>query len=195
MTDAELLAGIDGLFLSQQVSSWLRRVRRLRLSQILDMYFSSRGVPNAAIESKPLAHPIQPRGRHSSRFSYRSDIQSGCHRRRILEQIDRTVLQDETYNMAQVLQFSRSSLTVSDETLRANCDATVERFFVVAERLIERLPRCEQIQIGEGRPVVNLTLVLDGSRSEYENLEFFTYKNIFIYNCLNLYAKSLLSLF
>lgn len=174
MTDAELISGIDGIFMSQQISSWLRRVRRLRLSQILDMYFSSRGVPNEAIESIPAVHPIQPRIRHSSRFAHRGEISSGCHRRKILEQIDPIVLLDETYNMAQILQFSRSTLSVSDETLRANCNATVDRFFEVANRLLEKLPSCEQVQIHNGRPLVDLTLVLDGSRSEYENLEFFT---------------------
>lgn len=173
MTDAELLAGIDGLFLSQQVPSWMRHVRMLRLSQILDMYFSSRGVPNAAIDAIPAVQPVQPRNR--SKYPYRSDISSACHRRQILEQIDRTVLRDETYNMAQVLQFSRSSLSVSDDMLRTNCDATVKRFFEVSDVLLRRLPQCEQLIVADERPIVDLTLVLDGSRSEYENLEFFKY--------------------
>lgn len=174
MTDAELLAGIDGLFLSQQVPNWLRRVRRLRLSQIIDMFYSSRGIPSAAIDAIPVVRPIQPRQRQSAKFSNRVAISSACHRRQILEQIDRTALRDETYNMAQVLQFSRSSLSVSDATLRANCDATVQRFFEVAEGLLQRLPTCLKILMSDARPVVDLTLVLDGSRSEYENVQFFS---------------------
>lgn len=188
MTDAELLAGIDGLFLSQQVASWLRRVRRLRLSEILDMYYSGRGIPTSAIDSVPAVPPIgnnnQAKRRRlardaesvqAARFSNRDDLTSACHRRKILELIDREVLREETYNMAQVLQFSRSSLAMSEDTLRASCDASVARFFEVATGLLNRIPSCDQVLLKDARPVVDLTLVLDGSRSEYENLEFFTY--------------------
>lgn len=51
MTDSEILSGIDGLFVSQQVSAWTSRIRRLRLSQVLEMYYLHQGVSIPTIES------------------------------------------------------------------------------------------------------------------------------------------------
>lgn len=192
MTDSEILAGIDGLFMSQQISSWVHHLRRMRLSQIVDMYYSARGIPILAIESTNNMPPIHLAGKggtwkpssfsyhqrlnihseridsaedpikhgtpsfnsesnsklraifdHSdwewksssaqanvlSRFSISDGINKACNRKEILEVIDRDKLKDETYFLSQVLQLSTSSMAISDEDLRANCDATVDRFF------------------------------------------------------------------
>jgi hypothetical protein len=51
MTDSEILSGIDGLFVSQQVSSWTSRIRRLRLSQIMEMYYLHQGISIPSIET------------------------------------------------------------------------------------------------------------------------------------------------
>lgn len=51
LTDAEILSGLDSLFISQQVSAWTSRIRRLRLSQILDMFYLQRGVSIPSIQS------------------------------------------------------------------------------------------------------------------------------------------------
>lgn len=51
MTDSEILSGIDGLFVSQQVSSWTSRIRRLRLSQVLEMFYLHQGISIPTIES------------------------------------------------------------------------------------------------------------------------------------------------
>ncbi len=39
ITDSEILTGIDGVFLSQQVASWTQKIRKMRLSQIFEMYY------------------------------------------------------------------------------------------------------------------------------------------------------------
>lgn len=44
MSDAEIRGGIDGLVLGMNVLQWRERASNLRLSQVLDMYFSQRGV-------------------------------------------------------------------------------------------------------------------------------------------------------
>ncbi|XP_055536288.1 uncharacterized protein LOC129724976 [Wyeomyia smithii] len=51
MTDAEIRAGIDGLTLANNVVEWRSRANTLRLSQLLDMYYSPRGVFNQQIRS------------------------------------------------------------------------------------------------------------------------------------------------
>lgn len=51
ITDTEILSGIDGIFLSQQVSEWTSRIRRLRLSQVLEMFYLHQGISIPIIES------------------------------------------------------------------------------------------------------------------------------------------------
>lgn len=52
MTDAEILAGIDSHFISQHINSWVNRIHRLRLSQIIQMYYSHQyGIPSITIEN------------------------------------------------------------------------------------------------------------------------------------------------
>lgn len=40
MTDAEIRGGLDGLIIGMKVKQWSDQVSGLRLSQILDMYYS-----------------------------------------------------------------------------------------------------------------------------------------------------------
>ncbi|XP_058124178.1 uncharacterized protein LOC131285341 [Anopheles ziemanni] len=51
MTDTEIRAGIDGLLLATNVAEWRSRANGLRLSQLLDMYYSHRGVFNDTVRS------------------------------------------------------------------------------------------------------------------------------------------------
>lgn len=52
MTDAEILADIDSHFISQHINSWVNRIHRLRLSQIIQMYYSHQyGIPSITIEN------------------------------------------------------------------------------------------------------------------------------------------------
>lgn len=46
MTDAEIRGGMDGLILAMNIEAWRNRVPNIRLSQVLDMYYSQRGVMN-----------------------------------------------------------------------------------------------------------------------------------------------------
>lgn len=51
LTDTEILSGLDGIFISQQVSGWTSRIRRLRLSQVLEMYYLHQGISIPTIET------------------------------------------------------------------------------------------------------------------------------------------------
>lgn len=44
MTDAEIRGGIDGLVIAMHIQEWRNQASQLRLSQVLDMYYSQRGV-------------------------------------------------------------------------------------------------------------------------------------------------------
>ncbi|XP_048514497.1 uncharacterized protein LOC105684119 isoform X2 [Athalia rosae] len=51
MTTAEIRGDLDGLILADSVQRWYSAVRSLRLSQILDAYYSSQGVFNASMRA------------------------------------------------------------------------------------------------------------------------------------------------
>jgi hypothetical protein len=44
MTDAEIRGGIDGLVMGSNIAQWRSNAQNLRLSQVLDMYYSQRGI-------------------------------------------------------------------------------------------------------------------------------------------------------
>ncbi|XP_015587433.1 uncharacterized protein LOC107264077 [Cephus cinctus] len=50
-TTAEIRGDLDGLILANYVASWYSRTSTIRLSQILDMYYSPRGVFNSTIRA------------------------------------------------------------------------------------------------------------------------------------------------
>lgn len=149
MTDAEILVALDALFIAKNIKSWVDRVSRLRVSQIFDMYYSSRGIPVTNIESfhrnkfytgrkrRPM-NEYQESASKSERmrvdvdgsesFSPYDGISKACDRREILEAIDVLKLKDETYNFAQILQVETPTAIVTDAILRRNCDSAVDRF-------------------------------------------------------------------
>lgn len=118
MTDTEALGGIDGFFMSQKISEFIENGNRLKLSQVLDLFYSKRGLPLIRVQSVAMLAD--------------TDITNACHRSKILQMINREKLKKETYHLAQILQYSTSSLGISDENLRKNCDNTVKRFFKYA---------------------------------------------------------------
>lgn len=78
MTDSEILAGIDGLFLAQKIAAWTNNSMRLRLSQVLDMFYSNRGLPFLSIENSDTEQTTQkmhssPRGHTKTTPSLTSD--------------------------------------------------------------------------------------------------------------------------
>lgn len=50
-TAAEIRGDLDGLILASELPAWYARVPNLKLSQILDMYYSERGVFNSSIRA------------------------------------------------------------------------------------------------------------------------------------------------
>lgn len=147
MTDSEVLSGIDGMFIGKKVQFLLKRMQRLSLSQVFDLYYSNRGLPLILIDEKnqfyqqPLAvsgspHHSAVAGRKFAfdKFSMNSTITSACHRQQILSLISRHKLKEETHRMAQLLQLSTTTISVSNTQLRTYCDAAVDSFFVHASK-------------------------------------------------------------
>ena len=51
MTDAEIRAGIDGFVIANNIKEWRDKSSTLKLSQVLDMYYSQRGVFSSKMKS------------------------------------------------------------------------------------------------------------------------------------------------
>lgn len=142
MTDAEILAGLDGLFISQQVSSWVSRIQRIRLSQLIDMYYSERGIPTKTIENvnRQKLHSGRPKNFRpleefaDERLATDYGGNRACDRSKILNLIDEKKLKDETYNFGQILQFKTPSISVTDAVMRRNCDTAVDRFLAYTSK-------------------------------------------------------------
>uniref|UniRef100_A0A336MV53 CSON008067 protein n=1 Tax=Culicoides sonorensis TaxID=179676 RepID=A0A336MV53_CULSO len=63
MTDAEIRGGLDGLIIAKKIKQWNDQVSGLRLSQILDMYYSQRGIfsgDEKACKRKDLFEEVAP---------------------------------------------------------------------------------------------------------------------------------------
>lgn len=179
-SEAEILAGLDSYFIGRHVQEWVNQIRRLRLSQVVEMYYSSRGIPVRAIETS--GHKSKTFGKNhldytailedrSAKIGSEDEISSGCDRKKILNSIDVGQLQDETYNFAQVLQFTATTVFISDEKLRSNCDIAVNMFMKKAQQILNKQTQCNNIPKVNREVVVDLQLSIDGSRREYENLQ------------------------
>jgi len=142
MTDAEGRGGIDGLILSGAVKSWQERMNRLRLSQVLEMYYSHRGVS------------FDP--------TYRA-----CERQARLNEIEGMddLLPAQTTNFARVLSYkSPEAVHISDEKLEEFSTRATEAFKSHLSSLLSG------IQCNEPTPFprVHLNVILDGTWTPHE---------------------------
>lgn len=219
MTDAEILSGIDGLFVSQQVSVWTSRYRRMRLSQILEMFYIRHGISIPIIETNLNRRTYQGRPtrknidteiaddnhvddnfdlkktfrkkfetlksheeivevdlKYLSRFSVAEGISNVCHRQKILAMIDVEKLKEETFNFVQIMEVTASTPILSTELLKIYSDTAVERLMEYALRLVG-MPssECEKKITSSSKVAVDLTVIIDGSRTAYENLRLISY--------------------
>lgn len=142
MTDAESRAGIDGLILSGAVKSWQERMNSLRLSQLLDMYYSYRGIN------------FDPK--------YRA-----CDRQANLQKLEtmKDALLTQTTNLARVLSYkSPAAVQISDEKLGEFSLKAVQAFNSHLSSLLSGIQCDEPIPL----PKVHLYVILDGTWTPYE---------------------------
>ncbi|XP_037915638.1 uncharacterized protein LOC119654365 [Hermetia illucens] len=198
LTDSEILAGLDSYHLGKYVNSWVKRMPMLRLSQLLEMYYSSRGIPGSSVNTfrKPalapdsgtdatVETPLQKGpylhmqsagdGLPNSPYLDGTDIEdsfdsldSACERERMLERMSIHILKNQTGKWAQVLQFLGPMVAVEETVLLPACYNAVDRFFTEARTLLSRLPSCKNIPTSNRRANVDLTMILDTTRDEVQ---------------------------
>ncbi|KAG7207191.1 hypothetical protein KM043_008876 [Ampulex compressa] len=145
LTRAELIGAIDGLILAESIRDWQRDMYSLRLSQILNMYYSNKGIS------------FDPRIRV-------------CDRSRAFPHIvPRTILVEQTYIAAQVLASRNTVAYISPDTLEKMVGYAVDIFFdYISTRLLSS-SSCQDHAI---RPRVEVILAFDGSWSTEYTINF-----------------------
>ncbi|XP_076375423.1 uncharacterized protein LOC117225430 [Megalopta genalis] len=136
-TRAELLGGIDGLIIANNLHSWIQDFYNLRLSQILDMYYSYKGI------------------------AFNTNIKACNRAQNFLHVVSNTTLNEQTYAAAKMLGYHRSIAYVSPDVLQLLATYAVKTFYSYAEnRLFPKLS-CQQVD----PPRVEALIVFDGAWS------------------------------
>ncbi|XP_076243007.1 uncharacterized protein LOC143184564 [Calliopsis andreniformis] len=144
-TRAELIGGIDGMIIASNLQTWIQSFYSLRLSQILDMYYSFEGV------------------------AFNTNIKACNRAQSFLHAVPKTILKEQTYAIAQLLAYRKSIAYISPEALQRMVDNTVEKFYSYAEKyLFPELPCYQHIN----QPQVEALIVFDGAWSIEYTIDF-----------------------
>ncbi|XP_053612544.1 uncharacterized protein LOC128676451 [Plodia interpunctella] len=148
-TDAEILAGIDGLILSNYVPEWLEERRTLRLSQIMEMYYSNEGV------------------------SFDSNVKA-CERRKLFRNVfNATHLASQTSRLAHVLSLWQITVYIPFEEIDRISAAAATVFENYLNSILNKYHKaCEP---SHSIPVMDLVVVTDSSWKGYDVEQFMSW--------------------
>ncbi|RVE41787.1 hypothetical protein evm_013556 [Chilo suppressalis] len=148
-TDAEILAGIDGLIIANYLPNWIEKRRTLRLSQIIDMYYSHEGI------------------------SFNSTVRA-CNRQSLFNEIfRRETLLSEVSKFAQVLSLRQVTLYVPNEEMDRITEAAVSAFMTYAPSLLRRYH--VDCHVSTSVPDMDVLVATDGAWARYEVEQFISW--------------------
>ncbi|XP_071580984.1 uncharacterized protein [Temnothorax nylanderi] len=139
-TRAKIVSDIDGLIIASKVHTWVNDFYSLRLSQILDMYYSDDGI---------------------TLFNENIKV---CDRKKAFSYVvSRTLLDEQTYAASHLLAYHNDIVFKSPEALKRLVDHAIAKFSVYANNhlLTELLCRNRKRY-----PQVEALIVFDGSWTE-----------------------------
>ncbi|XP_068988935.1 uncharacterized protein [Bombus flavifrons] len=143
-TRAELIGGIDGMIIATYLPTWIQDFYSLRLSQILEMYYSYEGV------------------------TFNANVKACDRAQAFLYAVPKTILNEQTYAIAQMLAYRKSIAYISPEALQQLVDIAIEKFYTYARNhLFPKLP-CHQIN----QPQVEALIVFDGAWTIEYTIDF-----------------------
>ncbi|XP_059061798.1 uncharacterized protein LOC131854650 [Achroia grisella] len=149
ITDAEILAGIDGLILAQYMPTWLVERRTLKISQVLEMYYSNEGV------------------------SFDTKVRA-CDRETLFKNLFNTSqIVTETSRLARVLSLSQVTVYVPSEVMDRISEAVVVAFEKYLPSVLSRYHT--NCQNSASVPVMDLIVATDGSWKGYEVTQFMSW--------------------
>jgi len=80
-------------------------------------------------------------------------------------------LKEETWNFVQILEFITNLPMMTPTLLKSHTSRVVDEMMDYARVLVARTPECVKLPTDYRRIDVDLTLIIDGSRTAYENLQ------------------------
>ncbi|XP_073958297.1 uncharacterized protein [Choristoneura fumiferana] len=149
LTDAEILGGIDGLILANYLPTWLSQRSTLKLSQVIDMYYSNEGV------------------------AFEPGVKA-CNRRSLFGNILKSpTLVSETSRFAHVLYLRQGGIYIPIEKMNRISEAAVAAFMDYFPKLFAQNHR--ECQVGNSVPTIDLIVATDGSWTGYDVEQFFSW--------------------
>lgn len=80
-------------------------------------------------------------------------------------------MKEETFNFVQILEFITNIPLIAPELLRTYSNVVVDQMMDRARVLVSQTPECLILPVDHKRIAVDLTVIIDGSRNAYENLQ------------------------
>lgn len=142
-TRAEIIGSIDGLVIAKNLPLWMENFDSLRLSQILDMYYSNRGV------------------------SFNKNIKACDRGRNFIHIAPGTIIEEETFAISKLLAYRNGAVYMNDGDLQKFVNYATSTFSYYVNNHIFTESRCRE---ETRQPRVELIVTFDGSWSpEYTN--------------------------
>ena len=86
-------------------------------------------------------------------------------------QIDVEKLKEETFNFVQILEVVTHTPLITSELLKTYSNRVVDEMMDHARKLTAQTPECTKLSSNKKRTALDLILIVDGSRTAYENLQ------------------------
>ncbi|XP_063821116.1 uncharacterized protein LOC135071258 [Ostrinia nubilalis] len=148
-TDAEMLAGVDGLILANFIPKWVEQRRTLRLSQILDMYYSHEGV------------------------SFDPSVKA-CNRQALFNQLfTGPMLLTEASRFARVLALRQITVYVAGDEMDRITEAAVAAFISYVPNVLSQNHLACHASISV--PVIDMVVATDGAWKQYDVEQFMSW--------------------
>ncbi|XP_077296504.1 uncharacterized protein LOC143918440 isoform X2 [Arctopsyche grandis] len=145
MTNAEIIGGIDGFIIANYMKDWATTVQNIRLSQIIEMYYSNYGV------------------------AFNRNIRA-CNRKQNFAKLVRdSNLQEQTSNMANFLWLKTGFVFMKTKDIENLSNFAVRDFEQYWPKLMDSLPGCD---IKEDTNQVEAVVVTDGTWTKYQTEQF-----------------------
>ncbi|XP_014480693.1 PREDICTED: uncharacterized protein LOC106747566 [Dinoponera quadriceps] len=146
-TRADIVSDIDGLIVASHVETLVNDFNSLRLSQILDMYYSGEGI------------------------TVREENIRVCDRKNAFpDAVPKTVLYEQTYAASDILAYYSSIRFTSPEFFKRMVDHAIDRFSVYANSHLLTEVLCRD---RKQYPRVEALIAFDGAWAKEQTMDFF----------------------
>ncbi|XP_045482668.1 uncharacterized protein LOC123686516 isoform X2 [Harmonia axyridis] len=140
LVESMLLGGIDSLILASNILTWEKTLMSTRFSQIIDMYYSNRGI------------------------SYNSTIKASNRKVIFSEILKKTNLTHQVIGAATLLkEIANYDRFLSDNDIREMATLAVDKFEAIIDDILRKYDSVEYVDVNEVRSSLEIIIIMDGS--------------------------------